>query len=166
MTPQITTQPKVELVGADTDELEAIVKEAAQDPYLRDDDGNVPFDQHRTAILLDGAVVGFLSPYIFTMSGERYWRAGPLYLTPSVRGKGFMREVLLAFFDTHYPGLTWIDDTNKASIKLYVSLGFTRHSPWPAANGGQGHWYTQTESSSPRAVLEHWKDLMPAYLRW
>ena len=162
----ITTQLHTSLQGEQAEALSQLVKAAEGDTFVSDGKNQVPKGENRTAILKDGVVVGFLSPYPFVLQTEMYQRAGPLYLAPEHRGQGIMREALRDFFKKHTPGLAWIDDTNEASIKLFVSLGFTRHSAWPAANGGEGHWYTQTESGAPRPSVEAWQDRVPPYLRW
>lgn len=162
----IETKLHSQLQGEQAEALAAIVNAAQSDQFVSDGKGNVPKGENRTAILLNGTVIGFLSPYEHVLMGDTYHRAGPLFLLPEYRGKGLMREALLAFFQDHTPGLAWIDDTNKPSIKMFVSMGFTRHSPWPAESGGSGHWFTQQPSGSVRPATEQWQDHVPAYLRW
>jgi RimJ/RimL family protein N-acetyltransferase len=63
----------------------------------------------------------------------------------SHQGKGIMSQVLSAFFTTHQPALSWIEDTNTASIALFKSLGFTKAK---ARDDGDrpGHWYLKEKT--------------------
>jgi len=166
---EITTARALDLQGAAAEQLDAIVNAAGQDTYLNDGQGSVPNHEYREAILKDGVVVGFFSPYMQDLLAERYWRAGPLYILPALRKQGIMRKALSDFFSRNKPGLAWIDDSNKASIQLFVKLGFTRHSAHPGRNGNSGHWYTLTESKSDMPI--HALDLataaiQPQFYRW
>lgn len=165
----ITTARTLDLQGAAAEQLDKIVNAAGQDNYLNDGEGTVPNHEFREAIMLEGVVIGFFSPYVYDLMGERYWRAGPLYLLPNYRKQGLMRKALKDFFHRNKPGLAWIDDTNKASIQLFVKLGFTRKMAHPARNGGQGHWYTLTEPKAEPPT--HALDLAeaaaaPQFYRW
>lgn len=147
-----------------TDQLDAwgeLLHMAGQDPYLDNGDGSLRSAHQRMAILHDG-VVGFFSPFQQCHQGRDYWRAGPLYLMQGMRGQGIMRQALQEFFASHTPGLTWIDDTNEASIRLFTFLGFVKQGPQRAQNGGMGSWYVQAPNAGVQAALE----ALPAYLRW
>ena len=166
---KITTSPALDMQGTAAEQLGAIVNVAGQDLYLNDGEGTVPNHEHRVGVMKDGVTVGFFSPYVYDLLGERYWRAGPLYLKSEERGKGIMRLALKDFFASNKPGLAWIDDTNKASIKLFVGLGFTRHSAHPGRNGAKGHWYTLVEAKADTPI--HALDMVnaaatPQFYRW
>ena len=166
---EITTAKAFDLQGASAEELEKTVQAAGEDVYLNDGEGTVPNAEYRMAILKGTQVIGFFSPYVYELQTQRYWRAGPLYLAPEHRGQGHMHAILKSFFADNTPGLVWIDNDNAASIKLFVGLGFTRHSAWKGRKGQAGHWYTlvtpvaQTPDLGPATLT---MEALPAYLRW
>lgn len=96
--------------------------------------------EDRTAILVEGEVVGFFTPQVTTVNGIEYWRAGALYLGQGYRSKNVMYEVLRDFFHSHKPAIAWIDDANTRSSLLFIKLGFVK---WKAKaySGKPGHWY-------------------------
>ena len=65
-----------------------------------------------------GDVVGFVCPH----EGSRGWRLGPIYVTPSARGRGLARAVVLRF---RYLGLThYVPDTAPESLRMHLAIGF------------------------------------------
>jgi GNAT superfamily N-acetyltransferase len=124
------------------DELQKVVLLAMQDKSLMSGEHSVvTLIDKRVAVLRDALVVGFYTPRQQTYVGQKYWRAGALYLDPAFRGQGIMRTALAQFFDVDVPGLAWIEESNASSVKLFTSMGFKTTTQKSLPDGSVGHWY-------------------------
>ncbi len=163
---ELTTRRKVDLQGEQLAAFEAMEALAAKDDRIAID-GELPRAQTRVGIYEGETLVGFFSPFEFKLQEQVYWRCSPLFLAKEYRGKGLMRKVLWAFFHDHSPGLAFIANDNKASLKMFIDLGFTRHSAIKAANGEQGYWYTNRLPEPEVPDLPDMRvGLKPNWLTW
>ncbi len=114
-------------------QFDKVLKSATQDSFLGDDEDEVIRKGKKRMVIVheDGNVAGFYSPYSTNVKGTTHWRAGALYLMQNYRGRGIMESVLKEFFDTHTPGISWIDDKNAKSIALFKKLGFEQSKDSP-----------------------------------
>jgi predicted acetyltransferase len=141
---------------------ELVVKEASLDPFIGgdwlkcilDEPGEKPI-----CFFKDGNLLGFMIPrQEMTKSRKLYWRSGAVYLMKIHRGKGIIGQILYDFFYDHHPAISWIDDRNAASIKLFTGLGFVAKGKYEDV-GGDGHWYILDGKPKQR-------HLVPAFLNW
>lgn len=115
---------------------DVLIQEAIDDPFLGQDI-KAPADY---ILLLDDVAVGFFSPYATKYKNAKHYRAGALYLTSAARGKGLMSRALTEYFQTHRPGLAWIEDSNHPSNALFKNLGFVKDKAKSYADW-EGHYY-------------------------
>lgn len=141
-----------DLRGEEQAKARALVEEAQQSEFLKTN--SLPGEDDRQFVYHGEDLIGFYSPFKQQLLARTYWRAGPLYLSPQYRGQGHMACVLQEFFAHHEPGLAWIDEDNKASQRLYVGLGFKRHSQHPGKGGRAGWWYTNDAQVTPAPNLD------------
>lgn len=129
-------------------QFDEVLKQAGRDKFLGEDyiestsGHKVIIDQK------ENKVVGFFTPRASGRRGEKWWRAGALFLIQQARGQGVMEKVLAEFFATHYPALSWIDDTNVKSIALFKRLGFKKERAMES-DGHMGHWYLLIKPLKP-----------------
>jgi L-amino acid N-acyltransferase YncA len=129
-------------------QFDEVLKKAGQDKFLGEDyikstsSHKVIIDQK------ENKVVGFFTPRATGRKGEKWWRAGALFLIQQARGQGIMEKVLAEFFATHHPALSWIDDANVKSIGLFKRLGFEKERAMES-DGCMGHWYLLIKPPKP-----------------
>lgn len=146
-------------------QLDSVMSLAKKDKYLLTDKNDwIREGEVRKAIICEEVVVGFISPKRQMFHGSTHWRAGALYVTPQQQGKGIMSRVLHDFFTTHSPGLTWIDDSNRASISVFRKLGFIMDKARNGKDGEPGHWYYLPKGSLSLTLESTTK--LPAYIAW
>ena len=107
--------------GVPSNEIEAILKKAARDPFL----GNFIYGKKLTDMILfisEGILVGFAIP---RKDSDGHYRTGPIYVEPSARGKGIAGEFVKSYFEKR-KGRSWIEKKNVASQKTFESAGFRR----------------------------------------
>jgi RimJ/RimL family protein N-acetyltransferase len=134
----VTVKKSTGLTSDQLKDLIAMADRANKDPTLA---GYV--DNPSMAVFIGQELVGFFSPRKTSYQGKPHWRAGALWTEPKHRHKGVMKKALEEFFATHHPCLSWIEDTNGASIKLFLRLGFKK-GPKRDLEDTPGHWYTKS----------------------
>lgn len=94
---------------------------------------------------IDGDVVGFAAYFQFVIPGLYYGTAeDTIYISPSAQGKGVGKELMRAIMD-HCEGneyvetmITYIVDTNYASLALHMKFGFEETGRMPNIHTKQG----------------------------
>lgn len=111
-----------------------LVEDTLIPPHLIDDAnacwftrGRARRGDHRVALVVDGRVVGFVTPHE-TRWG---WRLGPIYIDPEARGRGLLAAVYEHYRDR--PLVAFVADDNPASQVAHERAGFAR---WKRGNGG------------------------------
>lgn len=91
---------------------------------------------HREPLMLDGRVVGFVTPREEAWG----WRHGPIFVLPAYRRRG----LVLAYYASHPERrcVAFVADDNQASRALHTRAGFTN---WRRGNGG---WFMVREAIS------------------
>lgn len=127
------------------DSFKKVIQEASKDTYLKEDNGDEIVPKAHSVVILYGNTeepVGYYTPKSQTYEGKRYWRAGTLYLLSRYRGKGIMQAALADYFDSKPRCLSWIEDANTDSVRMFTSLGFTKAKP-KVYTERPGHWYVK-----------------------
>lgn len=107
-----------------------LLREANRDRAIQ---GRVRISGVRRVPIVDpktDTVVGFVTPH----AGAYGYRLGSIYVTPSARGKGLARAMVLRFRDREL--VHFVPDLSPASHAMHRALGFEvwrRH--------GAGTWY-------------------------
>jgi RimJ/RimL family protein N-acetyltransferase len=141
----IKTLPLEKLSNKQASDFKTVLKEASSNKFLGGDEEEVIPTKRCIVILYgkDEQPVGFYTPKKQNMKGVDHWRAGTLFILKDYQGKGIMSAVLKDFFESHQPGLSWIEDTNNASIALFKSLGFKRDKARNDGDDHPGHWWVK-----------------------
>lgn len=129
--------------------FKAVMNESSTDPFLFGY-GKEDVPKERCIVILYGSSevpIGFYTPRKQNVKGKDHWRAGTLFIQKAYQNKGIMYSVLNEFFSTHLPGLSWIDNTNTKSIKLFKKLGFIEGKARTDDDGSEGHWWVKGKSS-------------------
>ena len=129
-------------------QFDEVLKKAGQDKFLGEDYIKSTSGHKVIVDQKENKVVGFFTPRSSGRKGEKWWRAGGLFLIQEARGQGVMEKVLAEFFATHYPALSWIDDDNAKSIALFKRLGFKKERAMES-DGNMGHWYLLIKPPKP-----------------
>lgn len=110
--------PKTEL----QEQYEALLLEANNEPFFYGNplDPNAP----RMVVVIDEFVVGFFEIGTMEYEGRSYYRTNRPYTKKDCRGKGYMLDALKSWYNRRRPALSWIDDDNLSSIRLFQNLGF------------------------------------------
>lgn len=163
MAEPIKTQDLKKLSEPQRKLFQKVLQEAAKSPFLGGDEETSVAKRPKCVVILYGAKeepVGFYTPKKQNLLGKDHWRAGIIFLAERFQGKGIMSATLRSFFATHQPGLSWIEDANAASIRLFTSLGFTQFKRRDSDDGRPGHWYIQKGALSvedlPAPIYSHW----------
>ncbi len=133
------------------------LKSAKIDPFLQGASSLDDPNAKRLIILVQENVIGFMTPEKTSMKGVQYWRAGALYVSKENRKKGNATSALRIFFQSHRPGIAWIEDTNVHSIRAFEKIGFYKWKP-KQMNDLVGHWYLLDKVSSI--------EKRPAFIGW
>jgi hypothetical protein len=100
----------------------------------------------RQVILHGGNVVGAFEYGTTEFEGRNYYRTNRPYTRKEFRGQGHMREALEFWYVHRRPALSWIDDENVSSIRLFQSLGFRIGRSYFHKNK-DGHFYILTHDA-------------------
>jgi RimJ/RimL family protein N-acetyltransferase len=164
MVESIKTVDLTKLSAPQTKLFQAVLKEAAQNQFLGGDEETSVAKRPKCVVILHGdkeEPIGFYTPKKQNLLGKDHWRAGIIFISSRFQGQGIMKKVLGDFFATHQPGLSWIEDANAASIRLFTSLGFTQFKRRDSDDGRPGHWYIQKKGALAVESLP-----APIYSRW
>lgn len=102
----------------ETAALTAMLKEAAQDRFL----GDIVYERKTDKMILmkEGPrLVGFAMPRL----EQGFYRVGPIFVDPALRGKGVATDFLKSFFAAR-SGRAYIEPDNVASRKSFEAAGF------------------------------------------
>lgn len=97
--------------------------------------GNARRGVHREALIVDGEVVGFITPHETPWG----WRLGPIFVLPAFRRRGLVSAAYERFRDRVM--VAFVADDNAPSQRLHRRAGFRR---WKRGNGG---WFVRREAS-------------------
>jgi 8-oxo-dGTP pyrophosphatase MutT (NUDIX family) len=107
-------------------EFKALLLEAKKDKLIGKEYDRWSRQLDRFVIIRHmGTIVGFLRPFIMEYKNKSYFRSGTIYLLPSYRGKGLMFYILQKTFNGKR-GISWINNSNLPSQKLFLKLGFVK----------------------------------------
>lgn len=165
MDANIQTCSLTKLSPKQTKAFTLVLQQANKDKYLSPHEEEEVPKKPQCVVVLYGKEklpIGYYTPRRESWPGHSYWRSGTVFIVPQYRGKGIMAQVLREFFETHQPGLAWIDDKNSASINLFNALGFVKERPKVDGDGNAGHWYIR-----PRTKLSAESNAkLPVYFNW
>ena len=108
-------------------------------------------DRKRVGIHHDSKLVGFFQP---RKSGA-HWRTGSIHVQPEHRNKGLATEATNKFFEDKSSGISFIEPSNKASMRAYEKAGFTKQKEWTHEDGTLYNIMKKmTNQISPNKYLE------------
>lgn len=102
-------------------EVEAVLDEAAKDPYL----GDFIYKKKLSDMVVfsfDGEVAGFAIP---RKDSDGHFRTGPIFVKQGFRRKGIAKQFAKDYFEGK-KGRAWIEESNLSSQHLYTSIGFQK----------------------------------------
>lgn len=161
---KIKTVGLAKLSDNQAEKFKEILKEASKSKFFTGNEETEIPKQKQVVVLLDAKnnPIGFYCPKKQNWAGVDYYRAGLLFLCKAEQGKGIMQAALKEYFETHQPGLSWIEDSNTRSINLFKTLGFVQSKPKMGWSRLPGHWWVKpkttlgTESSAPFPIYTNW----------
>lgn len=137
-----TIKHQKELTLEEKRQLTLLAQLAEEDQFLQSPARTLVNSKSKRAIVTNNnVVIGFYIASNVKFNGINYSSIAGVYLLPSYRGQGTMLHVLKTFFSGNKPATVWINDENKASIKLFTRLNFIKDI-YQIHEGKPGHWYT------------------------
>lgn len=125
---------------------EELLKSANEEQFLVNAvDRNLPLDSR--VWIYDTTLehpVGFHTPIKATKQANTY-QIGAVYIHPEHRGKGLAKKALEEF-TRDKNAFAFINRYNKASHRLFESLGFTKGAALKHPEYGDGNWYSKKQS--------------------
>lgn len=94
----------------------------------------------RTIIVIGETVVGFFEHGRVSFNGVPYYRTNRPYTALAHRGHGYMTKALVEWYANRRPAMSWIDDENLSSIRLFQNVGFRKVEAFHNKHR-DGHFY-------------------------
>lgn len=126
------------------EQYEALLEEAKSEAFFY----GTPLDNmvDRQLVIVDDRVIGCFEHGKITFEGKSYFRTNRPYTKKEFRGKGYMLEALKFWYMDRRPAMSWIDDENISSIRLFQNLGFRQGKAFFHKNK-DGHFYFLTHDA-------------------
>lgn len=125
-------------------QYEALLEEAKSEAFFY----GTPLNhmKERQVVIVDDQVIGAFEHGKIEFEGKSYFRTNRPYTKKEFRGKGYMLEALKFWYVHRRPAMSWIDDENISSIRLFQNLGFRKYKAL-FHKDKNGHFYLLTQDA-------------------